>query len=90
MISWHPALAAVSLVLLTPSALRAQQWLAPPAAGDTAATDSAAAATTSRRAPGELVRGLPVDSAEGALLLEPGITAGDAGLSLRGAAPGGH
>lgn len=90
MIVWRSALAAAGLVLLAPPALRAQQWLAPPAAVDTAATDSAAAATTSRRAPGEFVQGLPVDSAEGALLLEPGITGTDAGLSLRGAAPGSH
>ena len=82
-------LAAAGGVLLAPAPAHAQQWLVPRAA-DTASTDSAAMATTSRRIAGDIVRELPVDSAEGALLLEPGVTATDAGLSLRGAAPGNH
>jgi hypothetical protein len=89
MISWRPSLAVAGLFVAAPSALRAQQWLAP-IAPDTATIDSSAAATTSRRMPGSLIQALPVDSAEGALLLEPGVTVSDAGISLRGTAPGSH
>ena len=81
--------AAGCFLFVMPAIANAQQWLMPRAA-DTASTDSAAAATTSRRLAGSVVRELPVDSIAGALLLEPGVTATDAGLSLRGTAPGSH
>ncbi|HEU4828300.1 MAG TPA: TonB-dependent receptor [Gemmatimonadales bacterium] len=85
----RPFLVSAGILSFAPSGLAAQQWLAP-APADTATTDSAAAATTSRRIPGTIIQRLPVDSAEGALLLEPGVTGTDSGLSLRGAAPGSH
>jgi hypothetical protein len=44
--------------------------------------------TSGRRAPGAEVSSLPVDSLEGALLLQPGITGSAGGLSFRGGAPG--
>jgi hypothetical protein len=69
--------------------LAAQQALFPPPP-DTAATDSSAAATTSRRLPRATLERLPVDSIEGAFLLEPGVTGSAAGLSMRGAAPGSY
>ena len=82
-------LVAAGCLLLVPATAHAQQWLMPRMA-DTARTDSTAAATTSHRIPGKIVAELPVDSLEGALLLEPGITGTEAGLSLRGTAPGSH
>ena len=78
--------------LLLPAAtapLGAQQSYAPVPL-DTAATDSAAKATTSRRIPAATLARLPVDSIEGALLLEAGVSGSSEGLSLRGAEPGSY
>lgn len=82
-------LLAAGCFLFVPATAHAQQWLMPRPA-DTASTDTAAAATTSHRIAGTVTRELPVDSIEGALLLEPGVTGSDAGISLRGASPGSH
>ncbi|HEU5050990.1 MAG TPA: TonB-dependent receptor [Gemmatimonadales bacterium] len=81
------ALASLLLVPILSRPATAQIPFGPPPP-DTASTDSSATATTSRRIPGAVVEWLPVDSAEGALLLEPGVGATAGGLSLRGGAPG--